>query len=163
MKTRTVMLLVLSLLAISGAAVAEDKAPGDAVLGKWWFPKKNGQFEMTKTNGIFSGRVIAYDDPKALDNKNPDPKLATRKFIGIEMLSNFKYDPAEKEWSGGTVYDGDNGKTYSSKLRFAKNKPNELRCRGYVGVSLLGRTEIFQRVTTEGEKPAAEKKAEPSK
>jgi uncharacterized protein (DUF2147 family) len=152
------MLLVVALLVMSGLrAMAEERPARDAVLGKWWFPKKNGQFEIKKANGIYSGRVIAYDDPDALDKHNPDPALAKRKFVGIEMLSNFQYDPARNQWSEGTIYDGDSGKTYSCTLWFEKGKPNELRGRGYIGISLLGRTEVFQRVTAADEKAAAPK------
>jgi uncharacterized protein (DUF2147 family) len=162
MKTRNVVLLVVALLVTSASwAVAEDK-PADAVLGKWWFPKKNGQFEMKQSGGVYTGTVIDYDKPETLDNKNPDPELAKRKFIGIDMLSNFKYDSGEKQWLGGTIYDGDSGKTYKCTLWFEKNKPDELYARGYIGISILGRTEIFKRVTAEEEAAAAEKK-EPAK
>jgi uncharacterized protein (DUF2147 family) len=165
MKTRKVILLILALLAMPGLRVAADEKPtADAVLGKWWFPKKNGQFEMTKANGIYTGRVIAYDDADALDKNNPDPKLAARKFIGVEMLSNFKYDPGKNQWLEGSIYDGDSGKTYSCSLWFEKGKPNELRARGYIGIALLGRTEVFQRVTADDEKgTAAQEKVESSK
>jgi uncharacterized protein (DUF2147 family) len=164
MKSRKVLLLVVALLVLPGLpAMAADKPAGDAVLGKWWFPKKNGQFEIKKANGIYSGKVISYDDPDALDKHNPDPKLAARKFVGIEMLSDFEYDSAKNQWSEGTIYDGDSGKTYSGTLWFEKGKPNELRGRGYVGISLLGRTEVFQRVTADDEKAAAQKKTEKGK
>jgi uncharacterized protein (DUF2147 family) len=164
MKTRKDMLLVVALLVMSGSpAMAAEKPAGDAVLGKWWFPKKNGQFEIKKANGIYSGRVVAYDDPEALDKNNPDPKLAARKFVGIEMLSNFQYDAGKNQWSEGTIYDGDSGKTYSCSLWFEEGKPNELRGRGYIGISLFGRTEVFQRVTAADEKAAAQKKNENSK
>jgi uncharacterized protein (DUF2147 family) len=164
MKTRKVILLVVALLVMSGLrAMAEEKPAGDALLGKWWFPKKNGQFEIKKAKGIYTGRVIAYDNPDALDKHNPDPALAARKFVGIEMLSSFKYDPEQNQWLEGTIYDGDSGKTYSGSLWFEKGKPNELRGRGYIGISLLGRTEVFQRVTADDEKAAARKKNEKSK
>jgi uncharacterized protein (DUF2147 family) len=163
MKTRKVVLLVVALLVMSGLPAMAAEKPGDAVLGKWWFPKKNGRFEIKKANGIYTGRVIAYDDPEALDKHNPDPELAKRKFIGIEMLSNFQYDSAKNQWSEGTIYDGNSGKTYSCTLWFEDGKPNELRGRGYVGISLLGRTEVFQRVTAEDEKAAAQEENEKSK
>ncbi len=152
MKTRKIMLAAIAVMLLSGGgALAADK-PADAVLGKWWFPEKNGQFEVTKDKGIYTGRVIEYDDPEALDKNNPDPKLAKRKFIGVEMLSNFKYDSAENQWLGGTIYDGDSGKTYKCSLWFEPGKPNELCARGYVGISLFGRTETFERVKEEKKK-----------
>ena len=164
MNTRNVMLLVVALLVISGLrAMADETLTGDAVLGKWWFPKKNGQFEIKESKGIYTGTVVAYDNPDALDKHNPDPKLAARKFVGIEMLSNFQYDPAKNQWSEGAIYDGESGKTYDGTLWFEKDKPNELRGRGYIGISLFGRTEVFQRVTADDEKAAAEKNVQESK
>jgi len=158
MKSRNFMLLVFALLMLPGAgAIAADK-PADAVLGKWWFPKKNGQFEITESGGIYRGTVVAYDDAAALDNKNPDPELAKRKFIGIDMRSNFKYDPTEKQWLGGTIYDGDSGKTYKCTMWFEPNKPDELYARGYIGIALLGRTEVFKRVTAADEQAAEQAK-----
>jgi uncharacterized protein (DUF2147 family) len=159
MKTRISLLLACGLLIWSLPALAADKSAADAVLGKWWFPKKNGQLEITKSGGVYSGKVIAYDDPEVLDNKNPDPELAKRKFVGIEMLSNFKYDADENQWLGGTIYDGDSGKTYKCTLWFEDGKPDELKARGYIGISLLGRTETFKRVTAEDEQAAAEKES----
>jgi uncharacterized protein (DUF2147 family) len=160
MKRRNFVAMVVALLVMTAAqAVAADKDPGDQALGKFWFPKKNGKFEVKKEKGIYTGRVIAYDDPDALDKNNPDPELAKRKFIGVEMLSNFKYDPSAKQWNGGTIYDGDSGKTYKCTLWFEGNDTSVLKGRGYIGVSLFGRNESFQRVTAEDEKKEQEEKA----
>jgi uncharacterized protein (DUF2147 family) len=160
MKRRNFVAMVVALLVISAAqAVAADKEPGDQVLGKFWFPKKNGKFEVKKEKGIYTGRVIAYDDADALDKNNPDAELAKRKFIGIDMLSNFKYDAGAKQWNGGTIYDGDSGKTYKCTLWFDGNDTSVLKGRGYIGVSLFGRNEAFQRVTAEDEKKEQDEKA----
>jgi len=158
MKTRNVILLVFALLILPSPLVLAADKPADAVLGKWWFPKKNGQFEITESGGVYKGTVVAYDDAVALDKNNPDPTLAKRKFIGIDMLSNFKYDADEKQWLGGTIYDGDSGKTYKCTMWFEPNKPDELYARGYIGIALLGRTEVFKRVTAEDEKAAEQAK-----
>ena len=47
------------------------------------------------------------------------------------------------EWKGGDIYDPESGKTYSSYM-FLKDK-NTLKVRGYVGISLFGRTEVWTR------------------
>ena len=44
----------------------------------------------------------------------------------------------------GDIYDPESGKTYSSFFIHLKDK-NTLKVRGYVGISLLGRTEIWTR------------------
>jgi uncharacterized protein (DUF2147 family) len=58
------------------------------------------------------------------------------------MLKNFSFD--ENEWNGGTIYDPENGKTYNCKI--AIRDGNKLDVRGYIGISLLGRTETWFRV-----------------
>jgi len=47
------------------------------------------------------------------------------------------------EWSGGTIYDPNNGKTYSCKLKLTG--PDTLKVRGYIGISLIGRSETWKR------------------
>jgi uncharacterized protein (DUF2147 family) len=138
-------------LAVSNLRAA-DKAPGDALLGKWWFPKKNGKLEVRRENGVYFGKIVAYDKEGALDKYNPDESLRKRPVVGIDMLQNFKYDPAKKQWAEGTIYDGDSGKTYNCTLWFENGDTSQLNARGYVGISLFGRTEIFARVTEQDEK-----------
>ena len=159
---RHVALVVLAALSLTFAAAvrAHDAAPADALLGKWWFPKKNGKMEVRGEKGGYFGRVVAYDKPDALDKNNPDPDLRTRPFVGIDMLRDFTYDGKKKQWSGGTIYDGDSGKSYNCTLWFENGDTSQLNARGYVGISIFGRTEVFVRVTEKDEKAEAETKAE---
>jgi len=153
MKTRHAFLLVAAVLLAAATVRAEDQPAGDAVLGKWWFPKKNGKMEVRREKGIYTGKVVAYDKPGALDKNNPDPELRKRPFVGVEMLQDFTYDAKKKQWSGGTIYDGDSGKTYNCTLWFDDEDTSQLSARGYVGISLFGRTEVFTRVTDKEDKP----------
>jgi len=133
---------------------AADKAPGDAVLGKYWFPKKNGKMEIRREKGAYFGKIVAYDKEGAVDKYNPDEELRKRPVVGIDMLENFTYDAKKQQWSSGTIYDGDSGKTYNATIWFENNDLSKLNARGYVGISLFGRTEIFERVTEKDEKGA---------
>ena len=60
------------------------------------------------------------------------------------ILHQMKYD-GRAQWSGGSIYDPDTGHTYSCKLELLD--PNKLKVRGFLGVSLLGRTQIWTRYT----------------
>ncbi len=62
--------------------------------------------------------------------------------MGLLLLKNFKKDN-EKEYSGGTVYDPKSGKTYDCNITVKSSK--ELSIRGYIGVSLFGRTTIWTK------------------
>lgn len=141
-----VLLLCLGLPSLALAA-----EPADAVLGKWWFPEKNGKMEVFREGDKYFGKVIAYDKPDELDKNNPDPELRERRFVGILMLHDFVYDAEEEEWTDGTIYDGDSGKTYQCTMWFEDGDLTKLNARGYIGFALLGRTEIFTRVKPEEE------------
>ena len=53
-------------------------------------------------------------------------------------------EPDGDEWAGGTILDPANGRTYRCKMEL--DGPNRLRVRGYIGFSLLGRTQVWERV-----------------
>jgi uncharacterized protein (DUF2147 family) len=53
-----------------------------------------------------------------------------------------KYD-GSGHWSGGTIYDPDSGRTYS--CRFELLEQDRLKVRGFLGLSLLGRTQVWTR------------------
>jgi len=50
-------------------------------------------------------------------------------------------------WSGGFICDPNSGKTYRGKLTL--KDPNTIKLRGYIGISLIGRTETWARQTPE--------------
>ncbi|MDH3984403.1 MAG: DUF2147 domain-containing protein, partial [Gammaproteobacteria bacterium] len=57
-------------------------------------------------------------------------------------IQNFRYD-GNGEWSGGSIYDPNSGKTYRCKLRLVD--PDTLKVRGFIGIALIGRTETWKR------------------
>ena len=69
-------------------------------------------------------------------------KLRTQAIVGLVILKGFEF--TGKAWEDGTIYDPKSGKTYSSTIKM--KKPNELDSRGYVGISLLGRTTTWTKV-----------------
>ena len=65
--------------------------------------------------------------------------------LGMEIIRAVPLEADDEVWSGGNILDPNKGKVY--KLRLSLNEDgNELKVRGYVGFSLLGRTQIWQRV-----------------
>jgi len=59
------------------------------------------------------------------------------------ILKLFVYDKDDKEWNDGSIYDPKNGKTYSCTI---KRKGKTLEVKGYMGVSVIGRTAIWTLV-----------------
>jgi uncharacterized protein (DUF2147 family) len=50
---------------------------------------------------------------------------------------------AQGKWSGGTIYDPDSGHTYSCNLELLD--ADKLKVRGFMGLSLLGRSQVWTR------------------
>ncbi len=123
--------------------------------GQWLTTDKSGIVEVTQVNGRYQGVIVDGTRPKdAKDYKNPDEKLRSRLLLGMELFSGLKQDEDDKnEFYGGKIYDPDNGKTYQCK---ATLKGDVLEIRGFIGISLIGRTVEWTRVNTQ---PLSENKS----
>lgn len=81
-----------------------------------------------------------------VDVLNSDEALRTRPIEGMELIRGFKPD-GSNAWSGATIYNPEDGKTYSCKANLSKDGQT-LKVRGYVGVPMMGRTQIWKRVAS---------------
>ncbi|MEI6089496.1 MAG: DUF2147 domain-containing protein [bacterium] len=137
-----ILLIVATAIAAYVFTSAENEA--DGVIGLYWTPAKDGKVEIFKKDNKYFGKLIlsgkSSDDK---DEHNPDPKLRDRPLNGIVFLTNFEYSEKESKWINGKVYGADNGKSYRA---FMKLKNGNLLLRGYIGISLIGRTETFERI-----------------
>ncbi len=137
-------LVMLAVIAFAGGASASD---GDVILGTWWTPEKDGKFEMYRSDdNKYHGKILPGDGPERLDENNPDPALQSRSLVGVDFLAGFAYDADKGEWTGGTIYDPDNGRTYDARMWLDKDDRTKLNARGFVGISAFGRTATFTRV-----------------
>ena len=137
--------LILLLIVFNFSAWAQK---ADAILGSWANPNGQDHILIYKHGDKFFGKLdwikVPNDEngkPKT-DKNNPDPALRSRPDLGLELLKDFTFD-GDDVYSGGTVYDPKNGKTYSCKMTL---EGNALKIRGYIGISLFGRSEIWTRV-----------------
>ena len=137
--------LILLLIVFNFSAWAQK---ADAILGSWANPNGQDHILIYKHGDKFFGKLdwikVPNDEngkPKT-DKNNPDPALRSRPDLGLELLKDFTFD-GDNVYSGGTVYDPKNGKTYSCKMTL---EGNTLKIRGYIGISLFGRSEIWTRV-----------------
>lgn len=138
----------LCVLACLLAAPAWAEAPpADAVTGIWLTAAEDGYVQIFEEDGRYHGKTVGAPpgegDPDATDEHNPDPGKRDRSLLGIRVLKGFEYD-GEGTWVDGRAYDPDNGKTYKGKMWL--DDSGRLNMRGYIGISLLGRTETWTRV-----------------
>ena len=61
--------------------------------------------------------------------------------VGLVILRGFTKDGSQ--YVDGSIYDPDNGKTYDCKMTYKGGK--KLAIRGYIGISLIGRTTVWEK------------------
>lgn len=121
----------------------------DAVVGKWLNKDKDAHIQIYKKGDKYFGKLVWLKNPNdesgkpKRDANNPKSNLKSRPIAGLELLQGFEYD-GDGVWDDGTIYDPKSGKTYSCKLTLNGN--NKLDVRGYIGLSLIGRTDTWTRV-----------------
>lgn len=146
MKRRTIIGLAIWTLVLGGVSapvLAQDSAAADPIEGVWVTSDGEGWVEIQKVDKTLEGTIIGGpSDDDRRDENNPDPALRNQRLTGLKILKGFEAD-GDGKWTGGTIYDPDNGKTYRCNLQL-ENK-DRLKVRGYLGVSLFGRTEIWTR------------------
>ncbi len=141
---RLITLLAGILLAF--AALADDAMR--SIEGVWLSADGTGWIEIELGPDGPVGRIAGSPDdpdkekPSDLDELNPDPALRHRQLLGLTIMDGFTSGSGGK-WKNGRIYDPNSGKTYKCKLTQVDSDTLELR--GYIGISLLGRTEKWTR------------------
>ena len=142
------MISLFGALCISFFATGQQ---ANDLLGKWKSGEGTGIIEIFKTtSGHFAGKLVWLKDPidpetgkPKLDKRNPDVTKRSNPTLGTINLYGFTFDKEEKIWKGGRIYDPKKGKEYSSKIKMID--ANTIDVRGYVGISLIGRTDTWIR------------------
>jgi uncharacterized protein (DUF2147 family) len=138
-------LLLLSLIVVTLQSFTQQC---DEILGVWANDSGKGHIQIYKQEGKYYGKIIWLKQPTdetgkpKIDKKNPDKNLQARPLMGMVMLRDFQFEG--EEWTGGKIYNPSDGKEYKCYMKL--KDPKTLSIRGYIGFSLLGKTENFQRV-----------------
>ena len=117
------------------------------IFGKWNSKNEDGKVDSVLEIYEKNGKAYA----KVVEIMNPDRKDALcvgcegdfkdKPILHLDILSGLEKN--EDEWSGGQIIDPRNGNTYKCYIKLIK--PNKLKLRGYVGVSLFGKTAYWER------------------
>jgi uncharacterized protein (DUF2147 family) len=141
------MKYILSIISILIALSLRAQTKADDIVGIWLTGgNEPAKIQVYRSGDKYFGKIVWLKYPEKsgkprVDSKNPDKSKQSQPIIGIVILKNFKFE--EDEWNDGKIYDPESGKTYSCVLSFKEK--NVLKVRGYVGVSLLGRTEVWNK------------------
>lgn len=150
-KLATISLFVAAAFVLTAMSQPAAAADTDSPVGIWKTiddntNKAKSHVQIWENKGVLYGKVV-----KLLDPPEPNPlcdkckgKRYNKPVIGMIILWGLKKDDPEW-WKDGNIMDPDNGKTYGCKLKVT-NGGKQLDVRGFVGFSLLGRTQTWHRV-----------------
>ncbi|CAN5440499.1 DUF2147 domain-containing protein [soil metagenome] len=126
-------------LTVSAPAFAQD------VTGLWQTETNGGQVEVARCGNSLCGKLVTSNhikaDPGVKDVKNKDASLRTRPLKNMQMLYDFTGGPTK--WTGGKVYNADDGGVYSGTITLTS--PNELKLKGCI-VAPLCKTQKWTRI-----------------
>lgn len=101
-----------------------------------------------RADGGLSGKVerslLATPNPVPNCNLCTDDRKDQPK-IGMEIIRGGKQTEGKQVWEGGKILDPENGKEYSLRLTPIEGG-RKLEVRGFIGVPLLGRTQVWNRI-----------------
>ena len=144
MRIRILLLIALGLMSTLAAAnenpvglwrTIDDKSGKEKSLVR--VVESNGQLQIT-IEKLFRE---PGEEPNPLCDKCPGEKK-NKPVIGMQIGNGLKKDG--DVWSGGEILDPQNGKTYKCKV-WLEDKGKKLNVRGFIGVSVLGRTQVWVR------------------
>ena len=145
---RLTLLSAALLLAMAALPAAAANSQSDDIAGVWQ-TKTGGYVQVYKDGDSYDGRIVGSSDGKPrYDKKNPDADKRGRRLLGVVILHGLKYQD-NGEYDGGHIYDPNSGKTYKAKATM--KGPDTLDARGYIGISLLGKTQTWHRIDPKAE------------
>lgn len=141
--------MVSSAVMLFGASFTADPGNPDAIVGVWKTGEGTAMVKIYKNGDKYQGRVVWLKEPNdpetgkpKVDKNHPEEASRTRPVLGLINVWGFSYKE-NNTWDDGNIYDPKNGSTYSCTIRMPN--PNTLEVRGYIGVSLIGRTDTWTR------------------
>lgn len=147
---KRIILSTLFSLVVLAASFAQGSEQADRLVGVWEPSHGKAKVKIDKIGDKYYGKIVWLKIPNdeetgkpKVDKNNPDEKLRSTPLRGYRILKDFSYT-GKDEWADGTIYDPENGNTYSCTIKMTDE--NTLDIRGYIGISALGRTDIWKRL-----------------
>jgi uncharacterized protein (DUF2147 family) len=119
------------------------------ILGLWKSDGGDSRLELFKCGNKICGKIVWLKEPNYIDRndgpvgkiktdrKNTNPALRNRPILGLQVMKDFTATGTGR-WGNGICYNPENGKSYKCKMQLETS--NRLKMRGYIGISLIGRS-----------------------
>ena len=127
-------------------------AEGQTVSGIWQqidpdTGKVGALVTFAESGGIYRGAFSKLfldpgDDPNPICHKCPGAQRG-KPLLGLTFIDGMKRSGLSYE--GGTILDPESGTLYSANMRLSPDG-NSLTVRGYLGIPLLGQSQVWKRV-----------------
>jgi len=80
-----------------------------------------------------------------VDRENPDPNLRSRPIVGLFMMWGFTKTADGKQYTGGSIYNSRNGKTYSGTITVVNDNTISLKGGYNIGFMLISESQVWTR------------------
>jgi uncharacterized protein (DUF2147 family) len=143
-----ISVVVLAILVQAGASPAQPAA-GPTPVGRWrTFDDRSGQerglVRIEEHGGLLSGRVVGILNPQEavrVCEKCTDARKG-QSILGMTILTGMRREG--DRWVGGEILDPETGSVYHCSMRL-EDGGVKLVLRGYIGISLFGRSQTWLR------------------
>lgn len=128
----------------------EAQVNASAILGKWETVDKRLIIDVYKENNDFKAKIVWFKDINdqvmnaRLDEKNPDKALRTRRWIGMDVLKDLRFDPVGNQWVDGVIYDAKHGRFWDSIVWI--DEDHLLNVKGYWVFKFMSETLTFKKI-----------------
>ena len=120
-------------------ACAARAAPPAAPTGRWLSASGNVEVTIHPCGDALCGEVTRVIANNRMDG--PGPSMAPPPKLGLRVLSDFR--PDGDAWQG-RIYDRENDHTYD--CRIALQGADEMIVRPFIGLPIIGKTQIWRRL-----------------
>jgi len=156
------LFILLPLFVLSNTSFAQSQKDKDLIVGNW--KPSNGRsvvqiYKGKAENGEdpdkYYGKIVWLLEPNdenglpRTDVNNDDKELQKKSLKGLVIVKDMSFEEIDGKivtWEGGTIYDPNNGSTYDFEAEINKKNQNIMEGRGFIGVSLFGRTDTWTRL-----------------
>ena len=133
--------LSLALPAFLVLSLSASAQKAEEAIGVWLNPENGSNVEFYRCGAGLCGKIVKVSDGQVRDNNNPDPAKRERPIVGLLIMEGAR-QTGDNRWAG-TLYNRENGKTYSGSV-IVKSK-NSLELSGCV-LAVLCKTVTWTRL-----------------
>jgi uncharacterized protein (DUF2147 family) len=129
---------------------AQSVPKNELICGKWESSENNLIVQVYMMDNKFMAKIVWFRNTDGepmdywKDEKNPDPKLRSRKILGMSVLKDLNYEADTNSWEDGIIYDSKHGREWNASAYI--DKDGLLKVKGYWHFKFIGHTLIFKRV-----------------